>query len=608
MEKNASASLEWLSRPTLYPGRATFLRRCDAVCQALGVASVIGHHGLGAKNLAVVWEALVIACMTVITLGITLRFRWSLARPSFARRHVWTVGAAVAWTLGVAASLSLGSLIHGPTETWAETAWRWVTVISETVIAVYGLSGGVKGLRKAASGGMNPAFLLVGSFVLLIGAGTLLLLLPVCTVSGERTSFLTALFTTTSACCVTGLVVVDTGTHWTRTGQVVIMLLIQVGGLGIMTFGAFFTAIAGRNANLMEAATLRELLGSDGLSDVRRVVFAILGFTFGAELLGAVLLMPLWSDLPLAERMYQGLFHSVSAFCNAGFALTANSFVGMAHLWPVWGVVTSLIILGGTGFVALSNLLRALRTGLQARLRMFRVMGNIRRERLTLTTRLVVSVTFWLLMAGTVAILLLEWGPSRMTVADAWFQSVTFRTAGFNTVELGLWQPSTKLVAILLMVIGASPGSTGGGVKTSVFGVAVVSMMSVLRGRDRVEIWGRTIPAIIVNRALTILLVYMLTMMAATLLIVIFENRPAAFLEHLFEVASAIGTVGVTSLVKQPDGVLIATTKSLSAASQYVIIATMFLGRVGPLTLLLALAGDQGGARYEYPPERVTLG
>lgn len=608
----------WLSRPTLYPERATWLRRFDALAQIVGVAAAIVGHGLRHSGV-LPWEfgLVLILAMLTISVCVLLRYRWSLARASFPRRHAPTVLAAAVWIAGMILVIIFAPLLPDVGRVGGARYWGGVYV-SEFVLLAYAVTGTVRGLRKIAAESFNPAFLLAGSFLLLITIGTIMLMLPISRFPDgtgppvARASFLTALFTATSASCVTGLVVVDTGTYWSRIGQIVILLLMQIGGLGIMTFSAFFAVLGGKSISLGELATIRDLVTSEGMGSMRRLVLSILGFTLISELIGAVLLFPLFADLPLRQQIFMSVFHSVSAFCNAGFALTDNSFVGMGESWRVWGVVALLIIIGGMGFVVLYNLtsvtLNILRRWLRPQF--FRTPQT--RVRLRLTTRLVLITTLCLLFLGTVGVYLLErtvvHDDTPISLRDAWFQSVTFRTAGFNTVDIGELQPATKLLGVLLMVIGASPGSTGGGIKTIVFAVAVVGLLSVLRGRDRVETFGRTIPAVIVNRALAIVLVSLATIMTATILLVLFEQRPELFLDHLFEATSAGGTVGLSTTVPLPDGEIVSTTKSLSSASRLVLIVTMFLGRIGPLTLLLALAGEAAPVRYDYPPERVTLG
>ncbi|MCA9115961.1 MAG: potassium-transporting ATPase subunit KdpA, partial [Planctomycetaceae bacterium] len=415
---------------------------------------------------------------------------------------------------------------------------------------------------------------------------------------------LVALFTSTSAACVTGLVVVPTGTYWSRTGQTIILCLFQIGGLGIMTWGALFAVAVRSQMSIGQSATLGEMLESEKLANVRQLLKTILLFTVGAEAVGAVLLSGLWADKPLGEQIFQSVFHSVSAFCNAGFALTIDSFMGWSTRWQVWLAVPLLIILGGLGFAVALNLGSWVRWRWQAfrAERRFELLHH--RARISLTARMVLFSTLFLLVGGAVSIFLLETpardgiDPLSVRIADAWFQSVTFRTAGFNTVDHGALQPSTRLLAILLMFIGASPGSTGGGVKTIAMAVAVLAVFSVLRGRERLEICGRSIPNEQVSRALTIIFLGMLVTMGTTMLLVVFENQPDQFLNQLYEAASACGTVGVST----------GLTADLSTPSKLVLIVAMFLGRVGPLTLLLALAGRARTARYEFPSERVVLG
>lgn len=608
-----------MSRPTLHPQRAKWLRRCDAVAQLTGSVAIVLGHGLRRSGI-IPWEigVIPILAMLVITLAVGARFRWSLARRTFARRHLWTCATVLSWVGGMALVTILGPILpdtNGPGP--GGPRWWGYVHLSELILVIYSLHGAVLGIRNLASGGVNPAFLLVTSFLILITIGTAGLMLPVCRhiPVGEPFTgapFLVALFTATSASCVTGLIVVDTPTYWSNVGHLLILSLFQIGGLGIMTFGAFFAAIAGRNVRLSEFATLRDLLSSEGVGDIRRLIFAILGFTFAAELIGTLGLLPLFADRPFSEQVFMSVFHSVSAFCNAGFALTENSFVGMAHLWEVSLVIPLLIIVGGLGFSVLYNVLAVVKTRLGEWLKNPAFHTPHRRSRLRLETKLVLISTAFLLVGGCACIYLLERTGSNyedgISLADAWFQSVTFRTAGFNTVDIGSLQPSTKLIAIFLMMIGASPGSTGGGIKTVAFAVGAVGLLTVIRGRQHVEAFGRTISETTVNRALAIVFVSMFAIMITTILLVIFEGRPDLFLDHMLEATSAIGTVGVSSTVQDVSGQMVSTTFSLSTPSRYVIILAMFLGRVGPLTLLLALAGAGKRAQYEFPTERVTLG
>lgn len=619
MSADHESTHQFLAQRSLYPARSLFLRRCDVSARVIGVVSIIVGHGLWLRPDRP-WEfgAVVVAAMGVIVAGITIRYFWSLWKRSFWSRHLAAISVSAAWAVSLTLLFGIAPLIGSEDALPMVERWEWLVRISEGLMVVYGLCGLVRLMRLAAAGGVNAALLLAGSFGAIIAVGTALLMLPrsrepAANGTPQRAPFTVALFTATSASCVTGLVVVDTAPYWSRTGELIILALMQTGGLGIMTFGAFFAVIAGRGVQLREHANLRELLAAEGVGSMQSLALSIVGLTFAAELLGAALLSGLWADLPWPERAYQSAFHSVSAFCNAGFALTPDSFVGWGARWQVWGVVTWLIILGGLGFPVLQNLARGL-----PYLRWWRGRRMFheprRRARLSLSTKLVLTTTGFLLVGGTAAIYLVELtgaprgSAPRLPLVDAWFQSVTFRTAGFNTVNLDALQPATKLLAIGLMFVGASPGSTGGGVKTIVLALAVLGLMSTLRGREQVECAGRTVPFVLVSRALAIVFLGLATLMAVTILLVIFEQRPAQLLNYLFEATSALCTVGVSAAVPLDSGEIVSTTKSLSTPSRYVIIAAMFLGRVGPLTLIMALAGQSTSAQYQYPEERVLLG
>lgn len=616
MEFDPIEARRLLTRESSRPHAAAWLSRADLIAQLAGVTSTVLMHGLGPRS-AGHWElgALTFLAMAVISLGFGFRYRWSLIRRTLRRDERSTLVVSVLWIAGVLLLTVFGPALHTSSRYEVD---RWTAFVqwSEMLIVCRAAFGTVKALRTALAQGANPAVLLVASFVLLISLGTAMLMLPACRAGadaeGTGAPFVTALFTATSASCVTGLIVEPTGTYWSDTGHVVILALFQIGGLGIMTYGAFFAVAAGRNVNLKEFSTLRELLASEGLGDARRLLLTIVGCTFGIEFAGAVALAGLWPEEPLLTRTWMALFHSVSAFCNAGFALTDDSFVGLGDRWQVWGALAILIILGGLGFSTLNDATVWLRTRLferGTRLQKY----SPRPSRLALTSRLSILTSIWLLTGGTLLLFVLEGIGARrgdgadLSVADAWFQSVTFRTAGFNTVDLGGLQPSSKLIAILLMFIGASPGSTGGGVKTVVFAVSLLGVSALLNGRPYLECRGRMIPSELLNRAVGILLLAGTTVIVATLLICLFEQHPERFLDHLFEATSAAGTVGVSTGLRLPDGTVQSTTQSLSMPSRFVVIVAMFLGRVGPLTLLLALTGKQSTARYEYPTDRVTL-
>ena len=457
-------------RDSLHPERDRRLRRSDAVVQVLAIAAIVLQYGLRQAAVQLELGLFVFAAMTWLTVSVGLRYRWSLARTSFLRSHRVPLLISGVWLLTVVGILLFGPLL-ATSDGGGLTRFEAFVRVSTIAAILRGAVQTILVIRRATAGATDPALVLVTSFLVLIAVGTALLMLPRSVADpaagDEPDRFLTALFTATSASCVTGLTVKTTGTYWSPFGQTVILGLFQIGGLGIMTCGAFFAVASGRRMLFRESATLRDMLESEQLGDVRRLVLAILVFTLMAEMIGAVAISGLWSDLPPGERLRFSIFHSVSAFCNAGFSLTDNSFVEHGHRWQVWGAVTVQIIIGSTGFAVLYDVI----TWGRVRILSLRFGDRIRtpgtHAKLSLTTRLAATTTIVLLIAGTVGYYLLE-SPSTAQkpeqtepLAEAWFQSVTFRTAGFNTVDHGDLQPATKLFAIFLMFVGASPGSTG---------------------------------------------------------------------------------------------------------------------------------------------------
>lgn len=579
------------------------LHRMELVALVIGVLAVLVHAGfVGVSD------------QRVRELGWGVLFTMGLISVSRILRFVLTSGSAhavrrfseanlvlpVAWIVGVIVLHLAGHLTESAGVFWTEIAFVG-SAVARVLVAC----------RALAARTHNSAVLLVGSFLVVITVGTLLLKLPACRAVDQNgihsgsADWNVALFTATSASCVTGLIVEPTGSYWSPIGHAVIFGLFQIGGLGILTFGAFLAVLSGRHAlQFREARTLRDMLDSESVQGSRRLLLTILLFTFCIEALGAMSLMGLWPDRPFAEQIWQATFHSVSAFCNAGFSLNDDGFQDMGTHWQVWGPLTLLIILGGLGFPVIhdlwSSLMRRFRR--QPATPLFRNMG--RRPRYSVHTKLVLWSSVVLLLSGAVfwfALESLEAPPdSSVTkrVADSWFQSVTFRTAGFNTVDHGDMNPATKLLAIFLMFIGAAPGSTGGGVKTVVFAITLLNIWAVFRGRDRVEVFGRCIPSAQVSRALSMIAVGIFIVLITTGLLVIFERRPDRFLDHFYEATSAFATVGVSAGV----------TADLSLPSRLLICVVMFLGRIGPITLLLAMVAPSDSTRYDYPEERVSLG
>jgi trk system potassium uptake protein len=455
---------------------------------------------------------------------------------------------------------------------------------------------------------LRPQWILIGSFATLIVAGTLLLLLPRAAADpSQPISLLDAFFTASSATCVTGLVVRDTGTAFSGFGQFVILGLFQAGGLGIITFVAFLALTSSSSLPLAQARVFREVTNTRTLSQVRRQVGLAVVVTLLLELVGAVCL---FACLPTGgdtwHRLLWCVFHAVSAFCNAGFATQTDSLTPFQANGPVMLVFMALIILGGLGFLVVTDLvgLRVTRLPWIRRLpAVLRFTERVPIQRLPLQTRISLLVTALLLALGMVGFWFLEARHSlrdQPLAAQFWitaFQSVTCRTAGFNTVDIGGLQPATLILIMGLMVVGASPVSTGGGIKTVTFGVLLLALRSVIRGRERVEVMGRTLPARVLFNALSVTLLYAGSATLGLFLLTLFDPR-IALRDLAFEMISALSTVGLSTGI----------TAQLSAGSQLVLCAAMFVGRVGPIALVLSIFQSSISTRYTYPEEDLVVG
>ncbi len=469
-------------------------------------------------------------------------------------------------------------------------------VIRQIVIVAMLISRTRKSQKFIKSLGLKPTQLMISSFSLTICLGAVLLTLPVSSTGNEPTPMLDALFTATSATCVTGLIVRDTATHFSMFGQLVILCLIQLGGLGIMTFSVFL-ALAGRKRfGMSERLLIKDILDSDMLSDARKLITFIFVMTFSIELLGAVGLFAAWSGKFAGAGMtaYHALFHSISAFCNAGFSTFSDSLMGFSGDLATNVLICILIILGGLGFLTVRNIIGTI----AARL------GGDRRTsvHLRVQPRIVLTVSIALILFGALAFAAFETGSEALgcelktNVLAAFFQSVTTRTAGFNTVDIGRLMPSTLFVMIILMFIGASPGSTGGGLKTTTFAVLWGAMTREFSDKRQVEIYRRTIPADTIQKALTVLLFYLVVVASSVVALLAIEPFP--LIDVLFEAVSAVGTVGLSTGI----------TASLSPYSRVIVILLMFFGRLGPLTLGYALLLSNRKHEVHYAEERVMIG
>lgn len=446
-------------------------------------------------------------------------------------------------------------------------------------------------MRPNGSGRLQVAApkAIVLSFASAIMVGTALLSLPAASSDGTSIGLLDAFFTASSAVCVTGLSVLTIGADLSLFGQLVVLGLIQVGGLGLMTMTTFAFLLAGRKITLRGRLLLQESLGQGSVAGVVRLIRSIFRFTLVSQGLGA-LLLGLWFSrtMPPGQAAYFGIFHAVSAFCNAGFDLFGDSLVRFASDPVVVVVVTALIISGGLGFLVLRNLVYRRQEG-----------------RLNLHTQMVLRTTLALLAGGFLAVLLLEWNnpatlgelPWYGRILSAWFTAVTPRTAGFNTVPTGLLQPASLLLLMGLMFVGASPGGTGGGIKTTTAWVILQSVLTTLRGRREIVFGGRSLVREISDRAVAIGTLSVGLVFAVALALLVSE-RNASFVAVLFETISAFGTVGLSTGI----------TPELSWFGRILIPLTMLAGRVGPLTLVIAMATQRPHADVHLPDERVMVG
>jgi trk system potassium uptake protein TrkH len=397
-------------------------------------------------------------------------------------------------------------------------------------------------------------------------------------------------------------------------GQLIILTLIQLGGLGIVVFGAVFALLLGQALSLRESVAMQDLLSTRTLSRIGHMIAFIFIGTIIIEAVGTVSIFGMWDDVPgwngdVHQQWYYSIFHSISAFCNAGFSLFNDSFINYNRSWGIYAVICPLIILGGLGFgvlydlanIAVERINRFFKRSFLARYRLSMEAPT----RMRLQTKIVLSVSICLIVIGMLAILLFERyaaesdSASNNSVLGALFQSITARTAGFNTINIKALSASSKLVLILLMFIGGSPGSTAGGIKTVTLAVVIMAVFATLRKREEVEMFKRSIRVVVVGRAITVTLLFLAVLFGASLALSITENvNGFTMSDIMFEAGSALGTVGLTTGI----------TPSLTTAGKLIIIAVMLIGRLGPLTLLAALTFNLKPAQYNYADEAIIVG
>jgi trk system potassium uptake protein TrkH len=443
-------------------------------------------------------------------------------------------------------------------------------------------------------GFFSPARVLVLTFLALIGAGTVLLRIPLAS-TGPPLSVIDAFFTATSAVCVTGLIVVDTPADLSLFGQLVMLVLIQIGGLGYMAITTVVGLALGRQLTVHEKLTLQEALNVQTMEGLVRFVFTVLKLVLAFELAGAAILWIWWiPDYGVSRAGYYAAFHSVSAFNNAGFALFPDSLMRFRGDWVVNIVVMTLVLSGGVGFVVLTEL-RRYRSS----------------RRLSTHTQLVLFLTPALILVTAAAIFLAEranprtlgpLGPAEAVLASV-FQAVTPRTAGFNTLDIGAMLPATLFITIILMFIGAAPGGTGGGVKITTFSITVAAVWAMVRGSTEPTLMRRRLPPELVSRAFSICLLGFLALNVVAGLLLVLERRE--LLPTLFETASAFGTVGL-SMGEQ--GASVSLVGRFSDGAKLLVVLMMFMGRVGPLTLAVAIARRGTPPRIRYPEGKILVG
>lgn len=508
-------------------------------------------------------------------------------------RSRWAEGilATLSFFIGLDLILFKGSAIVNFTEQMGMENTHYILLLSVQIYLVLIIAIKIlQALPRLISQNNNPPRLVMISFLVLIFGGMLLLLLPSATVNGEGLSVINALFMSTSAVCVTGLIVVDTATQLTMFGQMVILILIQIGGIGVITFATFLAMYLSGRLGLAERNVLQEVISGEEVLTVTRTMKHIIFITLLIEGIGAAFYYLSWGSAisDPGERLWFSIFHSISAFCNAGFSVYTDSLVGYAESLPVNMITMILIVLGGLGFTTIWELMNY-------------YTPKRRRKRLSVHTTIVLKMTWVLIVFGTLIVLFLEWDGvladytiGKKVLISA-FQSVTSRTAGFNTINTGALSAGATMIVVALMIVGGSPSSTAGGLKTTTVYVLYKSMISNIRGRDQIEISKRRIPNSVVFKAVTGVILAFIFLLVGLIFLSIYEEL--TFLDLFFEQVSAFMTVGLSRGI----------TSQLSNPGKIVIILSMFAGRVGMLTVAIAFAKKSVADNYSYPEESVMV-
>jgi len=452
---------------------------------------------------------------------------------------------------------------------------------------------------------LNPAQLFILSFLFIIFLGTLLLMLPKATYHGI--SFINALFTSTSAVCVTGLIVEDTGTYFTHFGQSIILVLIQLGGLGILTFTSYFSYFFKGGSTYENQLALSDMNSSQKLGEVFSTLKNVLLITFYIETFSAISIYLSLNDSLFkshGEQIYFSVFHSISAFCNAGFSTLTNSLyeTGFKYNYYMQLVIIATFVLGGLGFPIVVNILNYLKYKISLLINFSKIKQTYKPWVLNLNSRITLITTLTLSLVGFIVFYILEYNN---TLADhggfgkivtALFGATTPRTAGFNTVDMTALAFPTLMMILLLMWVGASPSSTGGGIKTSTFAIATLNILSLAKGKSRIEVYRREIADISVRRAFAIISLSLIVIGMGVMIISVFDNEKG-LMNIAFECFSAYSTVGLS----------LGITGNLSVVSKFVLIGIMIVGRVGMLSIVIAIFNKVKHKNYRYPTEEITI-
>jgi trk system potassium uptake protein len=468
-------------------------------------------------------------------------------------------------------------------------------IITQLLVIFRIILGVISYSRKILLFNIQPTLLIAVSFLLIILAGTFLLLLPRSTYTGI--TFLDALFTSTSAVCVTGLIVVDTAGYFTPVGHTIILGLIQVGGLGIMTLTTFISIFMGGSTQLKEYSTIQNILGEENLGNIKKTIRNIAIVTFAIEILGSISIYQSLNASQFknaSDHLTFSIFHSVSAFCNAGFSLTKENLANpnLQYNYGILFTIMAMIVIGGIGFPVIVNLLKYF-TSVSKRTRV--------KNRLTTHTKIVLITTFFLIFFGTIFIFFLEkgnafkWLSLDQQIIASLFHSISARTAGFNSVDISSLSVQASFILMILMWIGASPASTGGGIKTTSFALAFINLYAIASGRKNVNIFKKQIPDIALTKAFSTIILSITYLGMVIFLLLLTEKLK--FEDIIFEAISALGTVGLSTGI----------TPLLSDVGKGIIILTMFIGRIGLFTFFLIIIRRKSEGRFEFTQDNILI-